>query len=86
MGQEVQNMRTVGIGVQNFGKLLESEGFYIDKTKFLKEWWEGKDEVTLITRPRRFRKTLTMSMVEWFFSVQYAGRKEIFEGLEGSRV
>lgn len=75
-------MRTVGIGVQNFGKLLESEGFYIDKTKFLKEWWEGKDEVTLITRPRRFGKTLTMSMVEWFFSAQYAGQKGIFEGLE----
>ena len=82
MGQEVQNVRTVGIGVQNFGKLLESEGFYIDKTKFLKEWWEGKDEVTLITRPRRFGKTLTMSMVEWFFSAQYAGQKGIFEGLE----
>lgn len=53
----------------------------IDKTQFIKEWWEQGDSVTLITRPRRFGKTLTMNMVEKFFSVDYAGRKELFEGL-----
>lgn len=55
--------------------------FYIDKTSFISEWWEAEDEVTLITRPRRSGKTLTMSMVEKFFSVAYAGRSELFEGL-----
>ena len=73
--------RTVGIGLQSFEKIQELHCFYVDKTKFIKEWWENKDEVTLITRPRRFGKTLTMSMVEQFFSVKYAGRGELFQGL-----
>lgn len=66
--------RTVGIGLQNFEKIMENNLFYIDKTMFIKEWWESNDEVTLITRPRRFGKTLTMSMLEKFFSVDYAER------------
>lgn len=63
--------RTVGIGHQNFEKLVTMDYFYIDKTMFIKEWWESGDEVTLITRPRRFGKTLNLSMVENFFSVEY---------------
>ena len=73
--------RTVGIGIQDFGKMIENNCFYVDKTAFLKEWWENQDEVTLITRPRRFGKTLTMSMTEQFFSIKYAGRGDLFEGL-----
>ncbi len=73
--------RTVGIGHQDFEKVREKNNFYIDKTDFIREWWESDDEVTLITRPRRFGKTLTMSMVEKFFSVDYADRGELFEGL-----
>lgn len=73
--------RTVGIGLQSFEIIQERHCFYVDKTKFIKEWWENKDDVTLITRPRRFGKTLTMSMVEQFFSVKYAGRGELFQGL-----
>ena len=73
--------RTVGIGLQDFGKLITNQYLYIDKTSFIKEWWEGGDDVTLITRPRRFGKTLSMSMVEQFFSVKYAGRGDLFEGL-----
>ncbi len=61
--------RTIGIGHQDFGQLIRSGCFYIDKTLFIKEWWENNDIVTLITRPRRFGKTLNMSMVEHFFSV-----------------
>ena len=72
---------TVGIGIQDFLELRESHNFYIDKTSFIKEWWESNDSVTLITRPRRFGKTLNMSMVEKFFSVDYAGRGDLFEGL-----
>ncbi|MBO5459978.1 MAG: AAA family ATPase, partial [Lachnospira sp.] len=73
--------RTVAIGIQDFGDLIQKKYFYIDKTSFIKEWWESGDSVTLITRPRRFGKTLNMSMVEQFFSVDYAGRGELFEGL-----
>ena len=73
--------RTVAIGRQNFADIRERNCFYIDKTNFIKEWWENEDETTLITRPRRFGKTLNMSMLEQFFSVNYAGRKDLFEGL-----
>ena len=59
--------KTVAIGIQDFHKIIEEDCFYIDKSYFIKEWWESKDDVTLITRPRRFGKTLTMSMVECFF-------------------
>ena len=73
--------RTVGIGIQSFREIIENNCFYIDKTDFIREWWESRDSVTLITRPRRFGKTLTMSMTEQFFSVEYAGRGDLFEGL-----
>jgi len=73
--------RIVGIGHQDFEQLVASGYFYIDKTKFIKEWWESGDSVTLLTRPRRFGKTLNMSMLEKFFSVRYAGRGSLFEGL-----
>ena len=73
--------RTVSIEHQNFSTLRENDYFYIDKTGFIREWWENGDSVTLIARPRRFGKTLTMSMVEQFFSVEYADRSELFEGL-----
>ena len=73
--------RTVGIGIQSFEKLITENSFYIDKTDFIRQWWENRDEVTLITRPRRFGKTLNMNMLERFLSVQYAGQGEVFEGL-----
>lgn len=73
--------RTIGIGLQDFEAIRKKNIFYVDKTKFIQEWWESQDEVTLITRPRRFGKTLAMSTVEKFFSVQYAGREDLFEGL-----
>ncbi len=73
--------KTVGIGIQSFETIRERDCFYVDKTPFIKEWWESADDVTLITRPRRFGKTLNMSMVEQFFSVKYAGRGELFDGL-----
>lgn len=73
--------RTVSIGCQDFETIRREGYFYIDKTPFLREWWENGDSVTLITRPRRFGKTLTMSMTEQFFSVKYAGRSDLFEGL-----
>lgn len=74
-------MKTIGIGKQDFASLREHNCFYIDKTDFIKEWWNSQDDVTLITRPRRFGKTLNMSMVECFFSVKYVKRLDLFEGL-----
>lgn len=73
--------RKAGIGIQSFEKIIEVNNFYVDKTLFIKEWWENHDDVTLITRPRRFGKTLNISMLDRFFSIEYAGRGEIFAGL-----
>ena len=74
--------RVVGIGKQSFEDIRKKDCFYIDKTDFIKDWWESADDVTLITRPRRFGKTLNMDMLKCFFSNQYEGRKELFEGLD----
>ncbi len=76
--------RVIGIGKQDFEKIRTNNNFYIDKTDFIREWWETDDEVTLITRPRRFGKTLNMSMLEKFFSVRYAGRSELYRNLQGT--
>ncbi|MCI7321746.1 MAG: ATP-binding protein [Lachnospiraceae bacterium] len=73
--------RTVGIGIQSFDKIIEENYFYIDKTNFIKEWWESGDDVTLMTRPRRFGKSLNMSMLNSFFSLDYKDRGALFEGL-----
>ena len=72
----------VVIGKQDFASLRENNYFYIDKTGLIEEWWEAGDDVTLITRPRRFGKTLNMSMLNCFFSNKYAERGDLFEGLE----
>lgn len=73
--------RTVGLGKQDFEKVISRNNFYIDKTMFIKEWWENDDEVTLITRPRRFGKTLNMSMTEQFLSLEYADKGDLFKNL-----
>ena len=73
--------KTVAIGIQSFDKIREGNYFYVDKTAFIREWWESGDDVTLINRPRRFGKTMNMSMLEAFFSVDYADRGDLFEGL-----
>ena len=74
--------RAIATGAQDFSELREKNAFYVDKTAFIKEWWNGLDSVTLITRPRRFGKTLNMSMLECFFSNKYKGRADLFEGLD----
>ena len=73
--------RTVAIGKQDFASIMENHYFFVDKTEFIREWWESGDDVTLITRPRRFGKTLNMSMVNCFFSNRYANRRDLFENL-----
>lgn len=71
----------VSIGTQSFEKLRQNKSFYVDKTDLIKEWWGNHDDVTLITRPRRFGKTLNLDMLNCFFSNCYAERSELFEGL-----
>ncbi len=70
--------RTVGIGIQSFDKLIGNQYLYIDKSNFIREWWESGDDVTLIARPRRFGKTLNMNMLERFLSIEFAGQGEVF--------
>ena len=73
--------KVISIGKQSFSALREQDYFFVDKTNLIKEWWEKGDDITLIARPRRFGKTLNMSMLECFFSNKYANRADLFEGL-----
>ncbi|MBQ9211403.1 MAG: AAA family ATPase [Clostridia bacterium] len=73
--------KEVATGVQDFESMRGPSAFYVDKSDFITQWWEGLDAVTLITRPRRFGKTLNMSMLNCFFSNRYANRGDLFEGL-----
>lgn len=73
--------RTAAIGLQDFGDIIRKNCFYVDKTSFIKEWWESEDSVTLITRPRRFGKTLAMSMLDYFFSNNHKDDRHLFEDL-----
>ena len=73
--------KVIGIGKQSFEDIIQSNCFYIDKTSLIKEWWESEDDITLITRPRRFGKTLNMDMLKCFFSNQYRDQEQLFEGL-----
>ena len=70
--------RNVAIGIQDFEQLITNDYFYIDKTDFIREWWDSGDSVTLITRPRRFGKTLNMSMLEYFFSLEFTDYGDLF--------
>ena len=74
--------KVISIGNQSFESIREKDNFYIDKTNFIREWWDSDDSVTLITRPRRFGKTLNMDMIKCFFSNEYKNRGDLFEGLD----
>ena len=82
---EVSDMPTMPVGTEFFDKLVSGDYYFVDKTKYIKEFWENKSDVTLITRPRRFGKTLFMQMLKEFFSVENVGKKNLFEGLEISK-
>lgn len=71
----------ISLGNQSFEELRNNHSFYVDKTALVQEWWENQDSVTLVTRPRRFGKTLNLNMLECFFSNRYVGRGDLFEGL-----
>ena len=80
-GAWIYMSKVISIGKQDYASLREEDYFFIDKTNFIKKWWEAGDEITLIARPRRFGKTLNMSMLNCFFSNQYADRSDLFQGL-----
>ena len=69
--------REIAIGQQDYAAIIEKNSFYVDKTFFIKDWWNDPTFCTVILRPRRFGKTLTMSMMEYFFSTKHAGRAEL---------
>ena len=77
--------RTVAIGIQDFSKIREKNCFYVDKTSFIREWWESGDDVTLITRPRRFGKTLNISMTEQFFPSNMPDGENCLQGSTSGR-
>ncbi len=73
--------RITAIELQDFEKIISRNCFYEDKTRFIKEWWENGDDITLLTRPRRFGKTLMLSVLEYFFSIKYTGKAGLFAHL-----
>ncbi|MCD8364767.1 MAG: AAA family ATPase, partial [Clostridiales bacterium] len=74
-------LKKVALGITDFEDIIGRNVFYVDKTCFIRDWYNSADQVTLITRPRRFGKTLTLNMVETFFSIRFHDRKDLFEGL-----
>lgn len=74
----------LAIGVDDFEKIITNGYYYVDKTLFIKELLDKKGEVNLFTRPRRFGKTLNLSMLRYFFEKPVDGksRKNLFEGLQ----
>lgn len=80
MGEEKKRLP---VGVENFEQIINDNYYYVDKTKLISELFHNGGMVNLITRPRRFGKTLNMSMLEHFFSI--GGDKNIFDGLEISK-
>ncbi len=74
--------KEIATGIQDFESIRVNGDFYVDKTDFIREWWKGRDAVTLITRPRRFGKTLNISTLNCFFSNKFANRGELFEDLK----
>ena len=79
--KDIKLFQEIGIGNSNFGEIRKNNYFYVDKTEFIREWWKQGPLTTLITRPRRFGKSLTLSMVKYFFSTEYANEKDdIFKG------
>ena len=73
--------QTISLGNTAFASIREANSFYIDKTDFIRQWWESQDVATLITRPRRFGKSLNLNMLECFFSEKYRGEGDLFRGL-----
>ena len=75
-------MEGIGIGTSDFKKLRIKDYYYIDKTMYIKDILKNKSEIVLVTRPRRFGKTLNMSMLKYYFDCTKKDSKELFQGLK----
>ena len=81
-----ERKRPMPVGVEDFKELVTEGYYFIDKTKFIQEYIDVRGKVTLITRPRRFGKTLTLSMLKYFFSVENGEEnRKLFAGLDIER-
>ena len=81
-----QQRKPMPVGVEDFKRLVADGYYFVDKTRFIKELMDNKGIVTLITRPRRFGKTLTLSMLKYFFDIEDAAEnRQLFEGLDIDR-
>ncbi|MBQ1336452.1 MAG: AAA family ATPase, partial [Selenomonadaceae bacterium] len=75
--------RPMPVGIEDFKKLVQGEYYFVDKTRFLRDLMDLRTDVTLITRPRRFGKTLALSMLQYFFTLEHAEEnRKLFEGLD----
>ena len=78
-----ERKRPMPVGIEDFKKLVQGEYYFVDKTRFIRDLLDFQTEVTLITRPRRFGKTLTLSMLQYFFALENAEEnRKLFAGLD----
>ena len=75
-------MKGIGIGESDFKSLILKDNYYIDKTMYIKDIIDNQSKVTLVTRPRRFGKTLNMSMLKYYFDIDQKDNRQLFDGLK----
>ena len=75
-------MKGIGIGTSDFKKMRVQDFYYIDKTMYIKDIIDNKSEVLLVTRPRRFGKTLNVSMLKYYFDIDQKDNRQLFDGLK----
>ncbi len=78
--------KTISIGAQSFEFIRKNDFFFIDKTHLVQEWWENGDAVTLVTRPRRFGKTLNLDMLNCFFPGNMRAGESCLRGSPSGRM
>ena len=78
--------RPIMVGTDDFNKIRDSGGYYVDKTALIDDIIRSESEVYLFTRPRRFGKSLNLSMIDSYFNIEYAGRSDRFMGLRISEL
>ncbi|MBR3458690.1 MAG: AAA family ATPase, partial [Selenomonadaceae bacterium] len=81
-----ERKRPMPVGIEDFKKLVQNEYYFVDKTRFIQDLLDVRTDVTLITRPRRFGKTLALSMLQYFFTMEHAEEnRNLFRGLDIER-
>ena len=81
-----ERKRPMPVGIEDFGELIQKEYYFVDKTRFIRELLDYQGKITLATRPRRFGKTLSLSMLQYFFTLEHAEEnRKLFRGLDIER-